>query len=571
MASGIGSAAIRLGIVAGAVALCQILANDGEARSRLPRRPPAAHEAPLPEDKPAVPAEILVAQADDQHLLRRPDPVVPADQTAPPPAYESDRQKTPAMSPGATPVDYDRGRFGGDPTYSEEAYDAGSQIEIYGGKSRVNGPRPPVELGYPLYSEGPLPDSINLLGEKNLARPQLLVYGDWRTAVAWNDNGNTETGLVATRLNVDVDLKLTSTERIHMFMRPFDKGNKGQFSRYEFFGDDRGQGDLQLDGNIETLFFEGDLGALAAGMTGTYNAYDIPVAFGLTPLLFQNGLWLEDAFLGGAMTIPARNSRMLDISNMDVTFFAGGDQVTTQAIRETGRNTQDDNGASIFGIAAFADMQQGYLEAGYGYTHDKRGGNFNFDYHNATLAFTRRYGGWLSNSMRAVWNFGQQPALGQRQTADGFLFVMENSLITRRPLTLIPYGNFFVGRDRPQSLARDFGAGGILKTVGINFETDGLTGFPKLDDTANDAYGGAVGLEYLFDLNQQIVLEAASVQVIGGDNKPGRVAKGDQFALGLRYQIPISLASIFRVDLIRAWRNEDTDTAGIRFEYRQKF
>ncbi|PJI43527.1 MAG: hypothetical protein CTR53_04490 [Ferrovibrio sp.] len=356
-----------------------------------------------------------------------------------------------------------------------------------------------------------------------------------------------------------------------MFVRPFDKGNKGQFTRYEFFGDDRKRGDLQVDGNIETLFFEGDLGALAAGLTGEYNAYDIPIAFGLMPLLFQNGLWLEDAFLGGAMTIPARNSRLLDISNIDLTFFAGSDKVTTQAIRETARNIQDDNSASIFGVAAFADLQEGYLEAGYGYTHDRRGSAFDFDYHNATLAFTRRYGGWLSNSVRGVWNFGQKPALGHRQTADGYLLVMENSLITSKPLTLVPYANFFVGRDRPQSLARDFGAGGILKTVGINFETDGLTGFPKLDDTANDTYGGAVGIQYLFNLDQQVVVEVASAQVIGGNNKPGRTAKGDQYAIGARYQIPLSMATIFRADVIQAWRSEDADTAGIRFEIRVKF
>jgi len=536
---------------------------DGHRGSTL-RRTPLPQEKPVEHDTPP-----LIAQTGGSPTLRRVDPATTEPTRAP--AYHPEKQVPPSMSPEATATTYERDKFSGDPVYPAGPYDTKSQIDIYGGKSRVNGPRPPLELGHPMYQEGPLPDSINLFGEKNLARPQLLVYGDWRTAVAWNDNGNTETGLVATRLNVDVDLKLTSTERIHMFVRPFDKGNKGQFTRYEFFGDDRKRGDLQVDGNIETLFFEGDLGALAAGLTGEYNAYDIPIAFGLMPLLFQNGLWLEDAFLGGALTIPARNSRLLDISNIDLTFFAGSDKVTTQAIRETARNIQDDNSASIFGVAAFADLQEGYLEAGYGYTHDRRGSAFDFDYHNATLAFTRRYGGWLSNSVRGVWNFGQKPALGHRQTADGYLLVMENSLITSKPLTLVPYANFFVGRDRPQSLARDFGAGGILKTVGINFETDGLTGFPKLDDTANDTYGGAVGIQYLFNLDQQVVVEVASAQVIGGNNKPGRTAKGDQYAIGARYQIPLSMATIFRADVIQAWRSEDADTAGIRFEIRVKF
>lgn len=525
---------------------------------------------PIPKAKPQPRPQVLAQAAEPSRVLRRPEqPRIP-DGPAPS-EYETHPQDPPAMSPGTERVPYDRSRFGSDPDYSGQKYDAKSQVEIYGGKSRVAGPRPPIELGYPMYQEGPLPDSINLFGEKNMARPQLLVYGDWRSAVAFNDNGNKETGSVATRLNLDIDLKLTATERIHMFMRPFDKGNKGQFTRYEFFGDDRNQGDLQFDGNIDALFFEGDLGAIAAGLSGEYNSYDIPIALGFVPLLFQNGLWLEDAFIGGAFTIPARNNRYLDITNMDITFFAGFDKVTTQAVKDPVLNVQDDKTAEIYGVAAFVDVLEGYVEAGYGFTRDTRPGNFNFDYHNATLAFSRRYGGWLSNSIRGVWNFGQDPGRNQRQTADGVLLVVENSLITHKPLTLVPYLNAFIGRDRPQSLARDFGAGGILKTVGINLETDGLTGFPKLDDTANDTFGGALGIQYLFNLDQQIVLEVATVQVIGGDNRAGRVAKGDEYAVGLRHQIPLTNAVIFRTDLIHAWREEDANISGVKFEVRVKF
>ena len=36
------------------------------------------------------------------------------------------------------------------------------------------------------------------------------------------------------------------------------------------------------------------------------------------------------------------------------------------------------------------------------------------------------------------------------------------------PLTFVPYGNFFVGWDRPQSVARAGVSGGILRNSGIN-------------------------------------------------------------------------------------------------------
>jgi hypothetical protein len=147
--------------------------------------------------------------------------------------------------------------------------------------------------------------------------------------------------------------------------------------------------------------------------------------------------------------------------------------------------------------------------------------------------------------------------------------LVENSLITSKPTTLIPYLNLFFGVRHPQSLARDAGAGGVLKNTGINFETDGLTGFPLLDDTANDTYGGALGIEYLFNLNQQVILELATVQVRG--DAAGRFAKGDQNALGVRYQRNLTKAWLVRFDAMAAKRQNDTNISGVRLELRLKF
>jgi hypothetical protein len=241
------------------------------------------------------------------------------------------------MSPEAQPADYSETLFGPDPSYADKPYDVEAQLEIYGGKTRVDGPRPPIEWGYPMYQAGPIGPGINLFGEKNPARPQLLAFGDLRLGIAHNDNGALDTDQMAVRLNLNLDLRLTATERIHLFVRPFDRAEKGRNTRYEFGGNQRdvlGKTEGLFDLTPEALFFEGDLGQIAAGLTDEYNRYDIPVAFGLMPLLFQNGIWMEDAILGGAITKPAMNSPLLDISNMDVTFFAGADRVTTGALRE---------------------------------------------------------------------------------------------------------------------------------------------------------------------------------------------------------------------------------------------
>jgi len=473
-------------------------------------------------------------------------------------ASEGDHHYKPQMSPEASVVDHDMGLFGSDPDYGDEAYDAQRNLDIYGGKYMNPTQRPLLELGRELYQYGPFQKSPDWLGSKNLLAPQLLVYGDWRTAVAYNDNGGIEQATIATRLNLDFDLRLTATERVHVFMRPLDRG--GKFTRLDLGGENH-QFEDELDANIDTLFFEGDVGSILAGFSNEESKFDLPIAIGLMPLLFQNGVWLEDAFTGVAVTIPGRNSPMFDISNMDITLFWGGDRVTTAAI-------PDDDRIDLFGATAFIETMQGYWEVGYGYVKDDD--NSELTYHNMAIAFTRRYRNILSNSVRFIAASGQDPSMGQ-QTADGFILLIENSFITSKPSTLVPYLNMFIGFDKPQSLARAGGAGGILKNTGILFETDGLTGFPKMDDTGFDTYGGAIGLEYLFSLDQQIVVEAAMVQSHGGENRTTRNVAGGEYGIGVRYQRPINNAMILRVDAMVAFRESADDLSGVRFEFRYKF
>ena len=474
--------------------------------------------------------------------------------------------KAPTMSKEARPAELEEEGFRPDPTYEDKPYSIDAQLEIYGGKREVDTTRPLLELGQRIYDTGPLRRSTTPIGEKNPVKWELSAYGDWRTALAFNDNGANELGQVATRLNLDVDLKLTGTERVHAFLRPLDKG--GKFTRCEISGNDENDGcELEFDGNLDALFFEGDMAAIMAGLNDHYYDYDLPFAVGLMPLLFQNGVWVEDAFTGLAFTIPAMNSRWLDISNMDITVFAGFDKVSSAGVINS-QGQVADHDANLYGITAFIETLQGYAELGYGYT-DGRGALDDQSYHNLTAAFTRRYRNWFSNSVRVLWATGQDRAGNARQTADGVLFLVENSLITSKPSTLVPYFNLFLGLDRPQSLARDAGAGGVLKNTGINFETDGLTGFPKLDDTANDTFGGALGIEYLFNIDQQIVVEVATVQAFG--DRTGKVAQGDQYALGVRWQLPLTRAWLVRADGMIATRENEDDLAGVRVELRRKF
>jgi hypothetical protein len=443
----------------------------------------------------------------------------------------------------------------------ETKYDAREQVDIYGAKSAVEPPRPLLEIGREQYTSGLYDQSSTLLGELNPLLPGLSVYGDWRTAIAYNNNNGKDIAQIATRLNLDVDFKFTATERIHAFFTPIQEGN-ANFTRFEFGGrDGDGKFNGEFDPDPQTLFFEGDFGSLYSGFSGKEASFDLPFTVGLFPLFLQNGIWANDAILGGAVTLPARNSPTLGLSNYDITFFAAFDNVDNASL--IGANGKVDNhSANLFGVTTFIDAFNGYIEAGYGLVQgfDQQEG---VQEHFLTAAYSRRYANTISNSTRLFANFGDDNG----RNGDGFAIISENSLISGLPSTLLPYANFFVGFGNPEPLV-DGNNAGILKNVGINFETDALTGYPKLDDTASNTFGGAIGLEYLFNLDQQLVFEVATVQPFEKDNIGTKEA---QYGFGIRYQIPIDRAWLFRADATYQIQEGGEDNFGFRTEIRRKF
>jgi len=460
------------------------------------------------------------------------------------------------LQPGVREVEFDPSVFSPDPVY-EEDYDAQAQRDIYGAKY-LNRVQNPFTLFRRLYGYGAYREPLTWFGDANPMEPQFMIFGDARTAVAYNDNGADETGLVAATVNFEIDLRLTSTERFHALMQPLQDG--GQFTRFEFAGDDVQDFEEELDPNPTTAFFEGDLGAIGMGITGKDNRWDLPFAGGyLMPLLYQNGIWMEDAFSGFSFAIPAKNSRRLDISNMDVAFFVGLDQVNTAA---TGA---DDNGARIYGFNAFIEALDGYWEAGYGFTEDRVEDR---DYHNLTVAYTRRIQNYVSMSGRVIGNVGQDSDLGT--TANGVLVLIESSLITSKPSTFIPYMNLYFGYDQTVPIARGAGA---IKNTGILFESDALTGFPFLDDTGFNSFGGAVGLNWLADdFGWQLVTEIAGVKDYDDSNPAGGgKLEQDQIGAAVRVQVPITNAFLVRADAMYAIQADADDLLGGRLELRYKF
>jgi hypothetical protein len=354
-----------------------------------------------------------------------------------------------------------------------------------------------------------------------------------------------------------MDLRITDTERFHAFVGPTTRG--AQNAGVHLID---GKLDYQsvINPNLVTGFFEGDLGVIMGAMHDQSSPAEIPFTIGLVPLLFQNGIWMEDAVTGAAFALPARHSRLLNWNNYDLTFFAAVDQINSDAF---GR---DNHAAQAFGSAIFIEAYDGYIESGYAFVRDRN--NPDRSYHNMTTSYTRRYFDRISNSVRVILNAGQDGAKADR-TADGGLLLLENSWITSSPITLVPYANVFYGWGRPQSVARSAVSGGILRNTGINFDTDGLNGLATLDPTGFDTAGGSVGVDLIGNkFDRQLLLEASYLTEHGDLNN---AVDGDQFGLGARYQFPVSNAHLLRFDVMHGWRGDLPNVYGTRMEYRWKF
>jgi hypothetical protein len=455
-------------------------------------------------------------------------------------------------------VPYQPSDFSGTPVPAEP-YNPCLDAQTYFGKYFVPAQRPWIEWWRPFYSGGIYDPAIPVFTDVNPLTPHFLVYGDYRAAVGVHRNNGQPVRSIANRLNLDLDLRLTGTERIHAFMGPLDHNNR--FTRLDFSDSSNIQFEEELDAQLDTAFFEGDLGAMTGGLTGIDAPFDLPFTAGRVPLLYQNGIWMEDAVDGVAIAFPWQHNQALNWSNYDITFFAGFNQVTSPAF------ANNNQAAEVFGTAWFIEAYGGYIEADYAYLNDKD--SLGRSYHNTAIAYTRRYWQKISNSIRILGNHGQDGPRVAR-TADGILLLVENSWVTRAPSTVVPYWNGFLGYGRPQSVARAAGSGGILRNTGINFESDNLTGYPTLDATGSNAYGGAIGINILSsDFSRQFVVEFAALDTYG--DAALSTAPGAQYGLGTRWQKSLSNWTLVRVDLMHGWLDNAPDIFGTRAEFRWKF
>ncbi len=94
----------------------------------------------------------------------------------------------------------------------------------------------------------------SVFSDVNPLTPHFLVYGDYRAGVGVHRDNGRPVRSIANRLNLDLDLRLTGTERIHAFMGPLDHNNR--FTRLDFSDSRNVEFEEELDAQLDTVFFE---------------------------------------------------------------------------------------------------------------------------------------------------------------------------------------------------------------------------------------------------------------------------------------------------------------------------
>jgi len=404
-------------------------------------------------------------------------------------------------------------------------------------------PKPLLELGNPFLGSGTLKKGIELPTDA-VWQPSLLVFGTLRTAYQSFDNQAGRFSELASRLDLFANLQLSGTERVVAGFRPLDRD--GRFTSYVLASDLPGVKEDELvdavNGELTSLFFEGDFGEIFPNLSrDDFSPTDIGFSVGRQPMLFQEGLLINDSIDGIGLT---RNTlQPHGTSNVRATLFWGWNEIGRNATTGDAINREDD-GAQLFGLLTSTDLSRSTIDADLVWVRSKvRGGAggpetaTGGDLVDGGISFVQRIGK-TSTSLRVL---GSHALDDTTETADGLLLFGEASWSP-------PYGhdhlyvNGFWAVDEFVSAARGPATGGPLGRAGINFAAVGLGRYgAALSSRARDVAGGAVGYQRFFDHTRKQLLVELGARVGTTDTVADAVATTVRYqaALGRRFVVVV--------------------------------
>lgn len=383
-------------------------------------------------------------------------------------------------------------------------------------------------------------------------QPVTVIYGEMRSAVQSFNNGLVDVNEWVNRLDIFTNIYLTPTERINFGFRPFDR--EGRFSGYRLGGDGTENFMDHFNGNVRSLYFEGDFGELFPNLDPTdKRRLDYGFAVGRMPLSFQDGILINDSI--DAIGITRSSLFLFGASAARATALFGWNQI------HRGNNLRDFN-AKLYALSYSADYIASTFELDLVYVNG--GAATGGDGFYAGLGQTRRFGK-INSTLRA--NFSQSLDRETSAIGDGILLSSQVSRTMNFNDDLV-YIDTFWAIDSFTSAARDPAAGGPLGATGILYEAVGLGGYGGAlgNGTPNGATGLGIGYQHFFDSEKkrQLIAEVGARWKTQGIGREG-------YAVGVRYQQLIDQHTIFRADGFIGQYNDGQTGQGFRCEISYRF
>ncbi|MGI9387482.1 MAG: hypothetical protein ACR2OX_08625 [Methyloligellaceae bacterium] len=419
-------------------------------------------------------------------------------------------------------------------------------------------PKLAIERGNGFLSRGNLNAGYVVPGLGWVLQPRLWAYFINRTAFQSFDNGisgNERETEIANRLDVFFNLQLTGTEKILLGLRPTDNNRPGAFTRYTFEGQDEGFNE-NFGFNVETLFFEGDLGSIFQNwdLKGT-KPIDLGFTVGRQPVVFQEGILINDTI--DAVGLIRNNIPVSGTSNFRVSAMWGWNRLDRNDFnRPDGREPGQEHMFGLF-IAADAKVSTFNLDMIY-VTDEDNGGGF---YIGASAIQRIASLDNISTAFRINSSFALEDEISGNVIGDGTLITAEISK-TPKGSDDIVYFNSFLGIGNYTQAGREAVVGGPLANTGILFASPNLSTYGAEIDpfTSDSVIGGAIGYQAFWDNKRRnLILEIAGRHDLSGDGIDS-LGFGAQLQQAVGQHVQLTFEAFYTI-------NEDTDDgAGGRAE-----
>mgnify|MGYP006969349283 CR=1 FL=1 len=378
---------------------------------------------------------------------------------------------------------------------------------------------------------------LKWLGCKGYAwEPRFVGHGSYELlGFALEQNGRRQ-DVLGHQLIVDLDLRLTGTERFHVQYRPI--GREATGGSYYQFNQPAGYVDNST-GEPDRYWFEMELHSVLGADFDPFAALDYNVTVGRVPLLLHNELLMSDELL--AVILSKNTIIFREVSNVNVQGIYG--------FNDVGVSPNDD--FRMYGIHATMDRHRDFFEATWAFVESDLDADRNAHY--AALSATR-FLGPTTLAARVLTKFGDEAGSG-----NGQLFVLESNrtrVFEHHPCGIekgVFYANAFFANDGWSPLAN-----GNLNRLRTSFEVNPLVRISAVP-SAVDTWGVACGVQLFRHHEDESMIPEIAYQDVDGDPAVG---------MGLRYLRKTSSRTFFEaLGIVTLANNPAFDREGVFLSY----